>query len=217
MKKFILALFFSTSLLVHALGTDPLQAQYEAKDFSHLLGMKGFGDDLLNLHFQLYKGYVKNLNLLQGMLKKKPMGDATAIYDFGALKRRIGWEFDGMRLHELYFENLGGSGAPDPESSLYKNIAAQFGSFNQWKTDFVATGNMRGIGWVILYRDQASGNLINTWVDEHDLGHLAGAIPLLVMDVWEHAYITQFALDRGKYIETFFANIDWSIVNHRSE
>src|SRR5579872_858303 len=149
MKKILFAVFFSVSILLHA-------TPYEPKDYSHLLGMKGFGDELLNLHFQLYKGYVKNFNLLQEMLKNKSMGDPSQIYDFGALKRRIGWEYDGMRLHELYFENLGGTGLPDPKSSLYQQIAAQFGSFNQWKADFVATGSMRGIGWVILYQDLAT-------------------------------------------------------------
>jgi superoxide dismutase, Fe-Mn family len=210
MKKFIIALFFSVSLLAHA-------APYQPKDYSRLLGMKGFGDDLLNLHFQLYKGYVKNLNLLQEMLKNKPLSDSAQIYDFGALKRRIGWEFDGMRLHELYFENLGGTGVPDPKSPLCQKIATQFGSFDKWKGDFIATGSMRGIGWVILYQDLLSGNLTNVWVEEHDLGHFAASAPLLVMDVWEHAYITQFALDRSKYIDAFFANIDWSVVNQRSQ
>jgi Fe-Mn family superoxide dismutase len=76
---------------------------------------------------------------------------------------------------------------------------------------------MRGIGWVILYQDLLSGNLTNVWVEEHDLGHFATSSPLLVMDVWEHAYITQFALDRSKYIDAFFANIDWSVVNQRSQ
>lgn len=123
---------------------------YTAKDYSHLLGMPGFSDNLLQMHFKLYQGYVKNTNDL--LSKLKGMVD-TSSYEYGALKRRVGWEFDGMRLHELYFGNLGGKAALDKKSALYGALSNQFGSFEKWKKDFVATGSMRGIGWALLYYD----------------------------------------------------------------
>ena len=122
-----------------------------------------------------------------------------------------------MRLHELYFGNLGGVELLDKATSLYSRIVKDFGSYEAWKKSFIATGMIRGIGWVILYRDRETGRLINMWINEHDLGHLAGGEPLLIMDVFEHAYITQYALDRGKYIDVFFENIKWSQVSSRYE
>ena len=125
----------------------------------------------------------------------------------------LGWEFDGMRLHEYYFDNLGGTKkALDANDPLQQQMVADFGGYDQWKSDFVATGVIRGIGWVVTYMDPNQGRLVNVWINEHDLGHLAGATPLLVMDVFEHAYITQFGIDRPKYIEVFFNNINWDVI-----
>lgn len=189
-----------------------LNATYQPKDFSDLLGkVEGIDDALLRLHFTLYNGYVKNTNAL---LKALDDVDESSIA-FGALKRRFGWEFDGMVLHEAYFENLGGKQPLSPKDRLYRLISDEFGSFEKWKKNFISTGLIRGIGWVILYKDPKDGHLHNVWVNEHDLGHLAGGTPLLVMDVWEHAYITQFGLDRFGYINAFFANINWSVVSQR--
>ncbi len=184
---------------------------YTAKDYASLLGMKGFGDELLKMHFQLYQGYVKNTNLLLDTLKTLD----PSTYAFTALKRRLGWEMDGMRLHELYFDNLGGKTPIDAKSALYKKLEADFGSFDAWKKDFVATGLTRGIGWVVLYKDPQSGRLINMWINEHDVGHLAGGAPLLVMDVFEHAYITQYGLAKQQYIDAFFQNIRWEEASAR--
>lgn len=200
---------------VAAAGTPVVSNDYQPKDFSNLLGMPGFNDDLLKMHFQLYQGYVKNTNFLINRLKDLLLQDKADSYDFTALKRRLGWEWDGMRLHELYFQNLGGKDSLSSDSALYRKLSQDFGSFELWKREFIATGMTRGIGWVILYQDPLSGKLINTWINEHDLGHLSGAEPLLVMDVFEHAYITQYGLDRKKYIEAFFDNIDWKITLKR--
>lgn len=193
----------------------PLAAEYQAKDFSHLFGMDGFSKHLLSQHFTLYQGYVKNTNTLNTKLDEMMKSGNDRTPDYAGLKRMYGWEFDGMRLHEYYFENLGGTGLLDPKSDLHKALVKQFGSYEKWMKDFVATGLIRGIGWAILYEDGHTGKLTNTWVNEHNLGHLAGAIPLLVMDVWEHAYITEYGLDRGKYIDAFFKNINWDVVSDR--
>lgn len=194
--------------------SDDAASQYAAKDYSNLLGMPGFSDDLLKMHFQLYKGYVTNTNLLLSKLQDMGQQNKTT-YEYGALKRRVGWEFDGMRLHELYFDNLGGTDALDANTALYSRIIKDFGSYEAWRRDFVATGSMRGIGWAVLYQDPVAGRLINVWVNEHDVGHLAGAPLLLVMDVFEHAYMPQYGLDRGKYIDVFFKNINWQAVSQR--
>jgi Fe-Mn family superoxide dismutase len=189
--------------------------EYVAKDYSYLFGMPGFSDALLKMHFQLYQGYVKNTNLLLARMRELELQDKDLSYDYGALKRRFAWEYDGMRLHELYFENLGGEEPLDKASDLYQKISKDFGSFEAWKKNFAATGMIRGIGWVVLYRDPQSGRLFNTWINEHDLGHLAGGEPLVVMDVFEHAYITQYGLDRSKYIGYFLDNLNWDKVEKR--
>ena len=206
MKKLIYFLFALTFLTAQ---------EYQVKDFGNLMGMPGFSDSLLQIHFKLYAGYVKNTNDLLTKIKGMADSGQTGSYEYGALKRRLGWEFDGMRLHELYFSNLGGDGQPDPNSALYQAIAAQYGSFDAWKKDFVATGMMRGIGWSVLYYDFGSGRLINEWINEHDGGHLVTSKPILIMDVFEHAYMPQYGLDKAKYIDAFFQNTDWKVVSNR--
>ena len=193
----------------------PIPKSYEAQDFSKLKGMKGFSDKALDMHFALYQGYVKNTNLLGEELQKLAEQGQTKTPAYAELKRRFGWEFDGMRLHELYFGNLGGKEPLAEDSKLRKKIGENFGSFDKWAADFKATGALRGIGWVVLYEDPVSGRLFNTWINEHDLGHLAGGRPLLIMDVFEHAYIPDYGLQRGDYIQAFFDNVDWQAVEGR--
>jgi len=189
---------------------------YQIKDYAHLLGMNGFSDILLNNHFKLYQGYVKNVNLILDKLSALLGAGGDRSPEYAELKRRFGWEFNGMRLHEFYFENLGGKEQIGPESPIYKKITEDFGSFDIWKQDFVSTGVLRGIGWVILCMEPSNKRLINVWINEHDAGHIAGAQPILVMDVFEHAYFTDYQLDRSKYIEVFFNNINWSGVSKRT-
>lgn len=188
---------------------------YTAKDFTHLIGMPGFDEKLLKMHFTLYNGYVKNTNLLIKLIRDLALDGQDRAYPYQALKRRFGWEFDGMRLHEMYFSNLGGNRPMEKSTSLYKLLIRDFGSYDKWKQDFIATGLMRGIGWAILYFDPVADRLFNTWINEHDLGHLAGGHPILVMDVWEHAYMPQYGLDRAAYIDAFFKNINWDEVQTR--
>lgn len=210
MRNLYLSLGLSTLFL-----TFSLSAHFEAKDYSNLFGMQGFSDNALNLHFTLYKGYVKNINLILDLLADYDAKGDTKGPQYAELKRRVGWEFDGMRLHELYFENLGGHSSIDPNSALNLAIVHDFGSYENWKSDFVSTGSMRGIGWAVLYQDPISGRLINAWINEHDVGHLAGGKPLLIMDVFEHAYLPDYQLERGKYIDAFFNNINWQVTEKR--
>jgi Fe-Mn family superoxide dismutase len=188
---------------------------YVAKDFSFLLGMPGFSDTLLKNHFTLYQGYVANTNkvmeLLAGMVKAGQEGTPA----FAELKRRLGWEFNGMRLHEFYFANLGGDGDMARAPNLMKKKAEQFGDVATCAKDFKATAAMRGIGWVIMYQDPESGLLFNQWINEHDVGHPAGGNPLLILDVFEHAFMTDYGLKRADYIEAFFKNVKWDVVEQR--
>lgn len=189
-----------------------LNMAYEAKNFESLLGTKGFSDQLLKNHFTLYQGYVTNTNKVADTLSAMAKEGKTGTPEYAELKRRFGWEFNGMRLHEYYFDNMTKGGKEiDKNTNLYKKIAADFGSYETWEKDFKATGAMRGIGWVILYYDGTEGRLFNTWINEHDVGHLSGAKPLIVMDVFEHAYMIDYGLKKADYIEAFFKAIDWTI------
>ena len=188
---------------------------YAAKDYSSLLGMKGFSETLLKNHFTLYQGYVTNTNKTADALAQMLKDGKTAAPEFAELKRRFGWEFNGMRLHELYFENLKGGNAMDKSGRLAKKLEKDFGGVDAWEKDFRATGAMRGIGWVALYHDAAGDRLYNCWINEHDVAHLAGCTPVLIMDVFEHAYMTDYQLKRAAYIAAFFANVNWKAVESR--
>src|SRR3989339_500507 len=182
---------------------------YQEKDYNSLLGLAGFSDNLLQTHFKLYQGYVKNTNTLLENFKTAEVGTPQ----YAEMKRRFGWEFDGMRLHELYFDNLikdaaGVVGA----TSIKKAIERDFGSFARWQKDFEAVATLRGIGWAILYYDQDAKKLFNVWINEHDAGHLVGAKPLLVCDVFEHAFVLDYGMARADYLKSFFKAINWPVV-----
>lgn len=182
---------------------------YTAKDYSKLIGMEGFSETLLKNHFTLYQGYVTNTNKVLDALNQMLKDGKTGIPEFAELKRRLGWEFNGMRLHEYYFENLGGKGGINKNGKLAKKLTEIFGSCEAWEKDFKATGTMRGIGWAALYQDITNGRLINFWINEHDVSHPAGCNLILIMDVFEHAFMIDYGLKRADYIEAFFKNINW--------
>ena len=190
---------------------------YETKKFDHLLGVAGLSNQLLENHFALYKGYVANTNkLAEEMEKYQKEEGATAAPQFAELKRRFGWEWNGMRLHEYYFGNIAKEKIEFDESSILgAQIKKDFGNFGKWKKDFLAAGAMRGIGWVILYFDPAVQKLFNVWVNEHDTGHLSGAYPILVMDVFEHAFMLDYGTKKADYLEAFLKITDWEVVGDR--
>jgi superoxide dismutase, Fe-Mn family len=188
---------------------------YTAKDYSKLIGLDGFSETLLKNHFTLYQGYVTNTNKVNETLEQMLKDGKTGSPECAELKRRFGWEFNGMRLHEYYFENLGGKAPLDKYSPLGKQMQCDFGSYETWEKDFRATGAMRGIGWVVLYQDNQNGRLYNVWINEHDVAHLAGCSPILIMDVFEHAFMLDYGLKRADYIEAFFKNIHWTAAESR--
>lgn len=185
---------------------------YEAKNFEHLLGTKGLSDQLLKNHFTLYQGYVTNTNKLADTLNAMLKEGKAGTPEYSELKRRFGWEWNGMRMHEYYFGNMTKGGKPiDKDTNMYKKIVEDFGSYEDWEKDFRGVGSMRGIGWTVLYYDMMEGRLFNTWINEHDVGHLCGAVPLLVMDVFEHAFMLDYGVKKAGYIDAFFNAIDWTI------
>ena len=185
---------------------------YTPQDFTHLLGLPGFSDNSLTTHFKLYEGYVTNTNKLIEKLGQLEAGSPEA----NELHRRFGWEFDGMRLHEYFFSSLSKQPtALDPSANLAQKLTEQFGSFEKWLEDFKSTAMTRGMGWAILYHDPVTGKLFNTWVNEHDLGHLAGCTVILNIDVFEHAFMLDYGTNRADYIGTFLNSVDWQAVSAR--
>ncbi len=196
----------------HGLHMQVGAPSFEAKDYGRLTELEGFSPELIEQHVGLYQGYVRNANRVHELLRQGDLDEVTR----SEVRRRFGWEFNGMRLHELYFDVLAPGGSRlDPDSALGKELEAEFGSLDLWAQDFRTVGSMRGIGWAALVRDDATGRYFNTWIDEHDAGHLAGTTPLLVMDVFEHAFMRDFGTDRRAYMDAFFRNIDWNVVQAR--
>lgn len=184
---------------------------YEAKNYDHLLGTPGFSETMLKNHFTLYQGYVKNVNGLIELLDTKEVGTP----EYSELQRHLGWEWNGMRLHELYFGNMVNGGKAMSDGALKNRIVAIYKDVENWQKNFSAVGMMRGIGWAVLYFDPQANELFSAWINEHDVGHLAGCVPLLVMDVFEHAYMTDYGIKRADYIPAFMAAVDWSVVEDR--
>ena len=193
---------------------------YQVKEFN-LSGLNGISDKTLDMHFKLYAGYVKETNRLSEKIAdflKDGKVDQEEMPAYSELTRRLGFESNGMVLHEYYFGNLKKQGGGDParQSAFLKAAETSFGSYELWKADFVGIGKMRGVGWAICYQDPENGQLSNHWITLHQIGNVAGFIPVLVMDVWEHAFLLDYApADRPKYIEAFFSNIDWQAVEGR--
>ena len=188
---------------------------YEAKNFDSLLGVEGFSETMLKNHFTLYQGYVNNFNKLNDLLIQLEEEGKVGTPVDAELNRRFGWEFNGMRLHELYFGNMKKGGESLSDGELKKHFEEGWGNVSSWEKDFRTIGAARGIGWIVLYYDAQARRLFNVWVNEHDVGHLAGCVPLLVMDVFEHAYMTDYGIKRADYIESFFKAIDWNVVQSR--
>jgi Fe-Mn family superoxide dismutase len=194
---------------------------YKARQFD-LSGLTGISDKTLEMHFKLYEGYVKETNNLTTRITefiKDANVDQEEMPAYSELTRRLGFEYNGMVLHEYYFENMkkgGGTGDPAKTSKFAKAAEDTFGSYEIWKADFVGIGKMRGVGWAICYENPANGRLSNHWITLHETGNVAGFKPVLVMDVWEHAFLLDFKpAERPKYIEAFFSNIDWTVVGSR--
>jgi Fe-Mn family superoxide dismutase len=193
---------------------------YKPREFN-LSGLNGISDETLEMHFKLYEGYVKETNNLTERITtfiQDGKVDQEEMPEYSELTRRLGFEYNGMVLHEYYFDNLkrSGGGDPDRTARFIKAAESSFGTYEIWKADFVGIGKMRGVGWAICNQNPANGRLSNHWITLHETGNVAGFHPVLVMDVWEHAYLLDYKpAERPKYIEAFFSNIDWAAVEKR--
>ena len=190
---------------------------YKPKDFN-LSGLNGISDKTLEMHFGLYHGYVTQTNKLTEQLEEMAQGGKAAGTNpaFAEITRRLGFEYNGMILHEYYFGNMKAKASAQPSGDLKSALDASFGSLDTFFTDFKAIGSMRGVGWAILFQDPATGKLSNHWVSLHQDGNPAGFKPLLVMDVWEHAFLLDYKpADKAKYMDAFISNVDWEAVDQR--
>src|SRR5436190_6630114 len=193
---------------------------YKAKSFN-LSGLNGISDKTLEMHFKLYEGYVTNTNTLTeriAAILADGQVDKEEMPAYSELTRRLGFEYNGMVLHEYYFGNMKRQGGGDaPAGSRFRSAVEQsFPSYAIWRTDFASVGKMRGVGWAIAYLNPSTGRVSNHWIELHESGNVAGFVPLLVMDVWVHAFLLDYKpADRPKYIESFIANVDWDAVERR--
>jgi superoxide dismutase, Fe-Mn family len=185
---------------------------YSVQEHLKPRGLTGISDGQIEQHWHLYEAYVKNTNELLGEIETTEHGSRV----WGELKRRLGFEFNGMVLHEYYFANLAAGGALSPGSELAAALTAGWGDILSWREDFAHTAGMRGVGWVILYHDPLTGRLFNWWVSDHEVNHPAGLHPILVLDVFEHAWMVDYgAGEKAKYVTAFLENVSWEIVEQR--
>ena len=176
--------------------------------------LKGISTKTVEDHLKLYAGYVKNTNLILQKIEDLSKDSEKNAYELAEVQRRFGFEYDGMRNHEIYFASLSdGAKAISSEGELYKSIEHVWGSFDAWLLRFKAIAMSRGIGWAILYLDKAEKYLMNAYVEDHQMGQLTGCTPILCLDMWEHAYIADYAPGGKKdYVDDFFVNLNWEVV-----
>lgn len=189
---------------------------YTAKTFT-LPALTGISEKQVKVHLALYEGYVKHVNLIGEKLQAVRDGKLELDpYIVAELRRRFAFEFDGMRLHEYYFEQFEGEKGGSMESALAKATAEKYGSGEQFLAHIREVAGSRGIGWVIVCYDPASKTIHTVFVGDHEVGQLAGLPILLALDLWEHAYMVDYVpADKKNYIDAFFANINWSVVEKR--
>ncbi len=189
------------------------KTQFTAKTFN-LPELKGISAKNIEEHLKLYAGYVKFANHILASLDELAKDGEKYAYELGELQRRFGFEFGGMRNHEIYFSSLEGGPSTLPEDSQLRTaLSTEFSSFDAWLARFKAIAMTRGVGWAMLYYDKASGKIIHAWVEEQHLGHLPGLTPILALDMWEHAYVYDYPTsEKKKYVEAFFENLNWDVV-----
>lgn len=190
-----------------------MRKDYIADKLSIAQDLDGLSLKMLKEHFKLYEGYVKKSNEIQTKLEAADKTEANGVYSYiGELKRQETFAVNGMKLHEVYFGELNGSPSTCAGTIIEKMIDEDFGSVDKWKEDMVATG-LSARGWAILCYDFRDNHLHNYGADGHNVGAVWGAIPLIALDIYEHAYFMDYGVNRKDYIASFFKNLDWNYVN----
>jgi Fe-Mn family superoxide dismutase len=190
---------------------------YSARTFE-LPELKGLSKEQIDVHLKLYEGYVKHTNLIMERihaLKDDTSDEAT--FTKNELRRRLGFEFDGMRMHEYYFEQFeGGPQSPDAAAPLADAAAEKYGGQDQFVAHIKEVAGTRGIGWVVVYFDPKGRTIHTTWVDDHQLGQLSGLPVLLALDMWEHAFMVDYKpAEKKTYVDAFLDNLNWNVVERR--
>ena len=190
---------------------------YKARTFD-LPELKGLSKEQITLHLSLYEGYVKHTNLIMEKIAVLKETDAVGnSYLINELRRRFGFEFDGMRMHEYYFEQFeGGGSAPDGDAALQDAAKEKYKDWEGFIAHIKEVAGTRGIGWVVVSYDSKGRTLHTAWVDDHQLGQLAGLSVILALDLWEHAYMVDYApKDKNLYVDAFFENLNWGVIENR--
>ena len=177
-----------------------------------LLELEGISRESVEAHYKLYEGYVNKRNEIMGKLDELDVSSANQVYsEVRALKVDLSFAIGGIKNHEIYFDHLGGGGG-EPDGAIRELLFRDFGSLENWRADLKATG-MAGRGWAWTAYDWDEGRLFNYIGDAQNTFPVWNATPLIALDVYEHAYFLDFQTDRASYIEVFFANLDWKVVN----
>ena len=177
-----------------------------------LLELDGISRESVEAHYKLYEGYVNKRNEIMGRLDELDVSSANQVYsEVRALKVDLSFAIGGIKNHEIYFDHLGGGGG-EPDGAIRELLFRDFGSLENWRADLKATG-MAGRGWAWTAYDWDEGRLFNYIGDAQNTFPVWNATPLIALDVYEHAYFLDFQTDRASYIEVFFANLDWKVVN----
>jgi Fe-Mn family superoxide dismutase len=189
---------------------------YTPKTFA-LPVLEGLSEKQIKVHLALYEGYVKHVNLIMEKIQALKETDAEGnAYVIAELRRRFAFEFDGMRMHEYYFEQFEGEKSGNPESALAKAADDKYGSGDNFLAHLKEVAGSRGIGWVIVYADSQIKTLHTTFVSDHEVGQLAGLPIILALDLWEHAYMVDYVpAEKKSYIDAFLSNLNWSVVEKR--
>ncbi|MEN9912611.1 MAG: hypothetical protein RLY66_19 [Candidatus Parcubacteria bacterium] len=174
----------------------------------------GISTETIEEHIKLYTGYVKHANLILEKVAEYKKDAEKNAYALGEIMRRFGFEYNGIRNHEVYFSSLeGGSSELSDGSSLKDAIAEEWGSFDAWLAEFKSIALTRGIGWAMLYYDRKDGRLLNAWIDEQHLGQLQDCALVLGLDMWEHSFVADYQPSGKKqYVEDFFKNVNWGVI-----
>jgi len=188
---------------------------YVAKDFSGLQGkLDGLSASQIEQHLKLYKGYIGKANELRSKLKDVDLASANATYS--AVREMLveqSFAVNGVIYHELYFGNLGGKGG-EPGGDLKSAIEERWGNIGKFN-DFLKAAGKSVRGWVVIGYNTRGGFIDSFGLDTHNIGSPANFVPLLVLDVYEHAYMVDYGIDRGKYLDAFMKNVDWDVVSKR--
>lgn len=189
---------------------------YTAKTFN-LPALEGLSEKQIKVHLGLYEGYVKNVNLVMATIAAyQQTDDEGGKYAITELRRRFAFEFDGMRMHEYYFEQFEGEKGGSPESALAKAAAEKYGSGENFIKHIKEVAGTRGIGWVVVYYDPKGSTLHTVFVNDHELGQLAGLPIILALDMWEHAFMVDYVpAEKKNYVDAFLANLNWSVIEKR--